>query len=62
MRGEPSVVCCLQTMFPNHKRLLRRMQWEALVVYSLIIAHVMVIGWTDPIYTRNPGPQVLVLT
>lgn len=49
-------------MFPNHKRLLRRMQWEALVVYSLIIAHVMVIGWTDPIYTRNPGPQVLVLT
>ncbi|KAG2423582.1 hypothetical protein HXX76_015221 [Chlamydomonas incerta] len=51
-----------EVMFPSYKKMLRRMSYQALALYGLIVGHVMLTAYTDPMYTRSPLTQVIVYT
>ncbi|KAG2427216.1 hypothetical protein HYH02_014621 [Chlamydomonas schloesseri] len=51
-----------EVMFPSYKKMLRRMSYQALALYALIVGHVMLTAYTDPMYTRTPLTQVIVYT
>ncbi|KXZ44457.1 hypothetical protein GPECTOR_67g297 [Gonium pectorale] len=50
----------IDEMFPSATSLMRRLQYQFWAVIVLIVAHVMVTGYTDPLYTRAPLTQVIV--
>ncbi|EFJ43436.1 hypothetical protein VOLCADRAFT_106863 [Volvox carteri f. nagariensis] len=49
-----------EEMFPSGKGMLRRMSYQFGGVMVLIVAHIMVTVYTDPIYLKSPLTQVIV--
>lgn len=47
-------------MFPDSKKLFRRMRYQFWAVVVLIVAHILVMAYTDPLFTSTPLTQVIV--
>ncbi|GIL92765.1 hypothetical protein Vretimale_11737 [Volvox reticuliferus] len=56
----PSGMDLTEEMFPSGKSMLRRMIYQFGAVLALIVAHIILIAYTDPIYIKSPLTQVIV--
>jgi hypothetical protein len=47
-------------MYPKQQLLLRRMKWEFWVVNLLVLGHVLITGWLDPLQKGSSVLQILM--
>jgi hypothetical protein len=47
-------------MYPKQQQLLRRMRWEFWVVNLLVLAHILITGWLDPLQHSSSVLQILM--
>lgn len=61
MRCTCTTVSDLQLLYPNSHKLFKKLKWEFWVVNFLILAHVIIVGYTDPLDYDSNVVQIMMV-